>query len=404
MKKKLFLLPVFACVFLTVLAEDTIKIKNPGFISLQMADGIVLPTSNIINGETETPYVAAFSLKYGFSARGNSWEDCYYGMPYRGVGLYKPLYSMRKEMGDPFSVYLFQGARLKEFRSGLSLYYEINLGMSFNWNKFNILNNAGFKALGSSVNAHLAGNCYFRKKLSENLDLHVGMNITHFSNGAQRTPNYGINSLSPIVEFVYDFNTNKTNLATDGNLFSPPIFEKRTAHDFSFFVTSRTISIDTVETGLRSKYPERRFTVAGFGYSYMLHNLRRFMWGPSVEAVYDEGNNVSVSGNVSEETVRYTEVVQLGRVSDRFSLGLSVKGELAMPGYSIFANLGYDVLCRNRKDSRLYQIYGVKIYFTEGLYSSVAVNSTHITRSRFLYINIGYTLYKNLKQKTVLRF
>jgi hypothetical protein len=399
MRKKVFFLLVFACLFIVASAEDTTKVKKPKFVLFQMAEGFVLPTSKIVKGETEMPHVAALSFKYGLSARGNKWEDYYYGMPYRGVGIYKPFYSMRREMGSPFSVYLFQGARLKEFSSGLSLHYEINLGMSFNWNKFDALTNAGFEVLGSSVNAHLAGNCYFKKKLSGNLNLHFGMGITHFSNGAQRTPNYGINTLSPVIELVYDFNKETSRFPVDGSKLPAPLFEKRVVHDLSFFVTGRTVSVDAIEGNLRSKYPEQRFKVAGFGYSYMLHNLRRFMWGPSVEIIYDEGSNVTVYGNVLEETGRYIEIVKLGKMSERFSLGLSVKGELAMPGYSIFANLGYDILCRRKGYNRLYQIYGVKVYFTRGLFSSVAVNSTHITRSKFLYINIGYTFYKDRRNK-----
>jgi hypothetical protein len=424
MKKRIVLLWTLVCLFATASAEDTIKVRNPAkpgrskFVSFQFADGLVTPTSRIADGKTLTPHVTALSLKYGFYARGDKWEDFDYGMPYGGIGLYKPFYSARKEMGKPFSLYLFQGAELKSFRAGRSLNYEINLGMSFNWNHFDALSNPGFEALGSAVNAHLAGNLYYRRPLSEHLDLNLGVNVTHFSNGAQRTPNYGINSISPLVELVYYIHGNGGGRgcgrdAHDGvKDLQPPLFEKRRAHDVSFFVTERTISLDTAGTNLRSEYPRRRFTVAGLSYSYMLHRVRRFMWGGGLDIVYDEGRRASVyaAGAAAENEVSvyrrldglpapaktplYTEVVRLSRFPERISAGLLLKGEFVMPGYSIFAGVGYQVLHPRRKNSRLYQVYGIKVYLTENLFSSFGVSSNHITRSDYLYLNVGYTFFK----------
>jgi hypothetical protein len=397
MEKRILLLWVFVCLFITASAEDTIKIKRPRFVSLRIADGLVTPTSNIAGGKTVVPHVTALDFKYGLSASGRNREDDYYGMPYRGIGFYKPFYSMWKEMGNPFSVYLFQGAALKTFRSERSLNYEINLGVSFNWKHFDALDNPGFEALGSSVNVYVAGDLYYKRPLAENLDLNLGLNVTHFSNGAQRTPNYGINSVSPFVELVYHIDRRKPSSRIDGKRLPPPAFDERTAHDVSFFVTERTISVDTAGTDLRSRYPEYRFKVVGLNYSYMLHCERRFKWGAGVDVLYDEGGGVSVDGDFSEKTGRYTEIVKFGSVPERISVGLSLKGELAMPGYAAFAHLGYDILHRGKSDSRLYQIYGIKVYLTKNLFSSFGVNSTHITRSRFLYINIGYTFYKHRK-------
>ena len=399
MKKRVYLLLIFVYLFMTVSAEDSIKTGFPKFVSFQIAEGIVMPTSRISNRETKTPNVAALTLKYGFGAKGNRWENHYYGMPYGGIGVYKPFYSMSKEMGRPFSVFLFQGAKVREYRSGISLHYEINLGAAFNWNHYDVLNDPMFEALGSSVNAHLGGNLYFSKPLSTFLDLHWGIDVLHFSNGAQRTPNYGINSISAIVELVYKINADKYQTKAKDVYCAPPVFEKRMAHDLSFFITTRTVSLDTVDTNLRSKYPERRFRVVGLNYAYMWHNVRRFMWGPSIELLYDEGNGVVVDGNISERTGLYEEMVHLCKMSDRFSVGLSLKGELAMPGYAVFANLGYNVLHNNKEEERLYQIYGVKVYFTEGLSSSFAVKSNRLTHSKYLYLSVGYTFYKNRKKK-----
>jgi hypothetical protein len=126
----------------------------------------------------------------------------------------------------------------------------------------------------------------------------------------------------------------------------------------------------------------------------MLHRIRRFKWGAGLDVLYDEGRGAFVYGDFSEKTKRYAEIVRLDDLSKRISVGLSLKGELAMPGYAVFAQLGYDVLHGGHDESRIYQIYGLKVYLTKNLFSSLIVNSTHVTHSRFLCINVGYTFYR----------
>ena len=299
MKKKVFLLLMLICVFYTASAEDSIKIRRHKFVSFQMAEGVVLPTSRIIKGKTKTPNVLAMSFKYGLYAKGDKWEDYYYGMPYKGIAFHKPYYSMSKEMGNPFSVFLFQGAKLKEFGAGLSLNYEINLGLSFNWNHYDVLVNPDFEVFGSSINAHLGGVLYLKKPISKQFDLHLGVDVLHFSNGAQRTPNYGLNSMSAIVGLAYNMTNEKSPARSIA--YMPPAFDKHVVHDVSFFVTQRTLNVDTTDANLKSKYPERRFKVSGLNYAIMWHNTRRFMWGPGLDMVYDEGNGVRIYGDISAQ-------------------------------------------------------------------------------------------------------
>jgi len=400
MRNKIQLLLFFFSVCSCVWAGDSVKTIRPQFVTLQLADGFLLPTNKIApGGKNKTPHFSAMTLKYGIYAKGDRWQDYVYGMPYRGVGIYLPHFADKDDLGDPFSVFLFQGARLKQLSSRWSLHYEINLGVSFNWQHYDVYERPWFMGLGSSTNIHLAGNWYLKWKLSQRLDLHTGLTITHFSNGALRTPNNGINKVSAFVEMAYHIHRKEEKkLLTDG-IYIAPKFEKNKAHDLAFMFTTRTLKVDTADTGLRSKYPKHRFKVAGMSYSYMFHNTRRFMLGPSMEAVYDESVNAVFRGEKDPNTGRYTEYMKLGKFADRFSVGLSLKGELTMPGYSIFANVGYDILHKDKIDPSLYQIYGLKVYLLDDLFATFGVRSTNFTRSRYLYLNVGYTFKQYRKKK-----
>lgn len=391
---KNILLAASALLLTTVaaMAEDTATVKRPSFVVLQVSEGLVMPTSRITGDRRETPSVTALNFKYAIASRGDRWEDYYYGMPYKGIGIYKPFYSLSKEMGHPLSIYLFQGARLKEYGSRLSLNYEINIGVSFNWNYYDLERRPNFEALGSSVNAHLSGDLYLQRRLSDKLDMDFGLSLAHFSNGSQRSPNYGINSLQAFLGMKYHLHSRREQKI---RVEPPEDFAKSRNHDISVFFTRRTVSLDTIDSGLRSKYPYRVFKVFGISYAYMFHNVRRFSFGPALDLVYDEGNFDGLRGEESP-TGEYREIFAFRNVSERFNVGLSVKGEVAMSGYSIFGNLGFDIV-HSDAESRFYQIYGVKAHLTKGLYASFSVRSTELTHSRFLCLNLGYTFSKVLK-------
>lgn len=391
---KLIVLLVFANICSFVSASDTIKSPLPQFISFQTSGGFLIPSRKIDSRERKAPGYAAFTLKYGFGSQ-----------PYRGIGAYIPRFSERKHMGDPYSVFLFQGGTLRQISPTLSLNYEINLGTSFNWNHYKEYTNTQFTALGSSTNVHVGGSGYFKWRLSQKFDLHTGISFTHFSNGATRTPNNGVNTPSAFVEVSYYLNRDESKAKTAStSTFIPSLFEKKGVHDLSFLFTTRTLKIDKADmegTELISKYPRHKFKVFGVNYSYMFHNRPRFMFGPSIEAVYDESVNALALGGKHPETEEYKEYVFLSKKSDRFSAGLSLKGEFKMPGYSIIGNLGYNFLHKDRRDKKLYQIYGVKFYLTEHLYATFGVRSSNISRSQYLHLNVGYAWSKCRKKKAV---
>lgn len=399
MRKSLLL---FICIGLSICyihADDTIKTRIPQFFTVNAANGRVFPTNDFVSGDKEISNYYAFALKYGFSARGNNWKDFAYGMPYGGIGLYTARFSKRKkDIGSPFSIYFFQGAQLFKLTRKLTINYEWNLGASFNWKYYDAFDNPENIAIGSSVNIHAGGNLYFNWRLSRHFDLHAGAGFTHFSNGAASRPNKGLNMLAYFVELSYHFNRKDVLPNFDGN-FTPPTYEKHIDHDLMILISSRQAKVDTLYTGLVSEYTQRSFKVLGLSYAHMFSNSYRFKWGPSIEAVYDESSGVTSWREKHPETGKLYDRVKLGRTKDRFSLGVSMKGEVSMPVYSIFAHLGYDVIEGNKSFQRFYQILGVKVYINDNFFGTFGIRANNFGKAQYLYWNLGYTFEQYKKKK-----
>ncbi len=152
----------------------------------------VFPTNPFLRGENERwkPIQTSFAahLKYSFKFRPNTCADRIYGGAYQGFGLALATFGDKKQLGDPVTFYLFQGARIACFNPRLSLNYEWNFGISTGWQPYDNDYNSYNGAVGSRMNAYLNAGIYLNWAFSRYFDLIIGGDFTHFSNGNTKFP------------------------------------------------------------------------------------------------------------------------------------------------------------------------------------------------------------------------
>lgn len=398
MRKYITLLFIIFCSIYSLGVENnvdknSIKRKTPQFVGINTGFGKTLKNTNFLSKEYGTPVYNTLSLRYGFYPFFDCWRDEAFGQPYMGIGAYVANYYRKEsnDIGQPFSIYLFQGAKIFDLFKNTSLNYEFNLGFSFNWNPYDPFDNPHNDIMGSKTNIHFAASLYYKWKISERFDLDIGGTFTHFSNGARHYPNYGMNMLGGLVGVSYHFNREKPFKREPVFCETPPI-KKHIDHEIMFLITSHNVKVDTIGTGLSSPYTARNFRVVGLSYSYMFDSSLRYRWGPSIEFSYDEGAGVTSKREYNYLDYKYYDRIYLGKFGERLSLGLSMKGELVMPYYSFFANVGYDVVHANNNFKRLYQIIGIKFNLTEKIFATAAVRATDFSRVQYFFLNFGYTI------------
>lgn len=375
------------------------KKRDPMFVALNATGGIILPTNDYIKQGNALPGYSSMAFKFGIYSTGERWEDYAYGMPYYGIGFYGARFFNKKALGNPFSLYIFQGSEIKRYSPRFSFNYELNLGMSFNWKPYDAFDNPNNIALGSSVNIHVGANFYLKSSLSPKWDLRYGFSIAHFSNGAQRLPNKGLNMIAPFIELVYNMNGSPKS-AKDGEPLIPPPLEDRFDYDLTFTSSTRQIRMDTLGTGLPSRLIDKDFKVFGFSYAAMYVHNYRYKWGPSVELVYDESSGARAWRQLHPVDGQHYDRVKLGSFYERLSLGLSVRGEITFPYHAFFAHLGYNLLHGNDYDFRFYQIMGVKAYLKDNIFGTFGIRAARFSKAQYLYWSIGYTIKgKPLKKK-----
>lgn len=365
--------------------------RLPLFIGAKFGMGQVMPTNDFVSGDNRIKSYWDVALKFGVASTGNRWQDIAYGMPYYGVAVYMADFDRKKDLGRPFAVYLLQGATIAQISKKVMLNYEWNLGASMGWKGYDAFDNPQNVAIGSETNVHVGYNLYFKWKAAKGLDLHIGADLSHNSNGAQKLPNSGINKYSLFVEAVYNFNEPAAKKEYDPNLI-PPKYNKRTQSEILLTLSSRQREIDTVGTNMPSKYLDKKFSVYGFNYAFLIAPHYRYRYGGSIDLLYDESSGVTAKREQNPHNGKYYDRVYLGKPHERFSMGVSARGEIVLPGYSIFANLGFQAIHGNSQDSRLYQVIGVKIYLKENFFGTFGIKATKFSKASYLFWSMGYTI------------
>lgn len=365
--------------------------KHPMFFSLKGEKGSALKTNDYLKATGETGY-SAIHARYGICPTNDSWANKAFRMPYGGIG-FSIAQPEDNAFGHPFSLYLFQGGRVCKLFRPLSLHYECQLGYSGNWGHYDRFRQPDNICIGSSENVYVGGNIYLKANISKHLDLNIGAGVCHFSNGATQMPNKGMNIAAPFIELTYKFNG--PQIVPDAPKCVP---EKPNKVDHQIIATfsQRQKYYSVVGTGLSTQYVNHSHRVYGLSYSRLFVGSYKFRWGPSLELLYDESSNSEakweqVANPQNSEEIRYYDHVHLASPKERFSAGISLKGEVKMPFGSYFANLGYDVIHSNEDDTRLYEILGAKFDITDNVFGVFGIRATRFSKAQFFCWSLGYT-------------
>ena len=366
--------------------------ESSGFIhrlGMEARPQYVFPTNPFLQGENERwkPIQTSFAahLKYSFKFRPNTCADRIYGGAYQGIGVSLTTFGDKKQLGDPFSFYVFQGARIARFSPRASLNYEWNFGLSAGWKPYDNYYNSYNGAVGSRMNAYINAGVYINWAFSRYFDLIVGGDFTHFSNGNTKFPNAGINTAGAKIGLVYNFNRTEEDLSK--SLYQPVTtrFPRHISYDVVLFGSWRRKGVWVGEKQIASP---NAYPVAGFNFAPMYNFNNYFRAGLSVDAQFDESANIKDYKLVGT----YGDDIKFHRppFREQFAVGLSLRAELVMPIFSINAGIGRNMIYSGDDTEGFYQILALKTYVTRHLFLHVGYQLSKFKDPNNLMLGIGY--------------
>ena len=338
-----------------------------GNVVINLRPSYVVPTHGFYNGWNSLgkPVRAALSgdIQYTFTSQGH--------YAYQGAGMGVHTFFSHDLLGTPVSLYLLQGAPLLQVCNGLRLGYEWNFGLSAGWK-----NNTDVTV--SALNAYINVAALFDLRLSDHWSLVFGPGYTHFSNGDTKFPNGGANT----VNFRIGTKCNLHGNNVDGveRIFAADPDERAFGENVSYDLTAlggwradRFLDEDGNLIIDNSAY-----ALIGLQFNPLYHFNEYLSAGPSLDLVYD----ASANRNFNRSFISHC------------AAGLSVRGELSMPIFSVNVGGGYSVLQSGPDLRGFYGIFSLKAFLTEKLYLNVTYRLGQTSYAHNMMFGVGWRFRK----------
>jgi hypothetical protein len=382
-----FLLWLFNFNMVKAEKADTLKIKKSFVVSGYAQYGEVLATNpylkqaNTLNNATNEFAALSFQLlKQTTGAK--VWEQKF-GYPRYGFGIYSASFFNNNLFGTPIALYGVFKAPFKRWNK-FSLNYEAGFGFTFNWEAFNPSENNFNISLGADQSVFIDLGANLSYELSPHFDLGFGYSFTHFSNGALKSPNFGLNTFSPKISLEYRINGFNPHLSQQS--ISP--FIKNTSIDFSIFGGAKNVIYKGNDVDTITKYKGVYYPIYGFTTVINRQVNYKSKLGVGMSLSYDGSYNSTVF--VDNGELEPTE----GFHGNKLSLSIFPSYELIINKLSVVIQPGFYVFRKHssNKEPATYQRLGLHYQFGSNLFAGINLRAYNYHVSDFIEWTIGYRL------------
>ncbi|VXB88684.1 MULTISPECIES: acyloxyacyl hydrolase [Chryseobacterium] len=316
-----------------------------------------------------------------------------FGKPYYGGGVIAFDYLKNSEMGKPFAVYGTFGGVIKETPTH-SWNYETSGGFAFNWTPFNQEKGYLNQTFGSSVSIYINLGANYKYYLGKHFDLGLGLNFNHFSNGALKLPNKGMNTFSPKLSLTYHF---------DERQFAPhdtlSAFDKYSTLDVNvfggvrhsiFYGKDEGFSYDDVD--LIDKFKGRYYENWGLETVYHRQVTYKSSLGLGIGLMYDEDYNHKFyqdeNGKI-QTTKRFQNDQLLLNIFPSYRLSISKFAIQIQPGFYIFKK----EIDRRYDKTIFYQRVGFQYTVGKNLLIGIGLRSFKFHKADYIEWRLGYRIF-----------
>ncbi len=302
----------------------------------------------------------------------NRWEIVY-AYPIIGLSIwYSPLGGF-EEVGSAIAIYPFINFPLVKDEKQ-SLNFRLGVGLSYLTNHFHQTKNYKNFAIGSHLN--VAGSLYleYRRKVSKMITLSAGAGLTHFSNGAMKTPNFGMNLITANIGMTAYLKTPNPQLS---NKILPKLYPFE-------FDGKKSLDFDvSISLGMKDMTQQvgERFLV----YALTANIFKQVSWkskiGIGIDLTYDASDKYLLewNGNPAENNWQILKP------------GINAAYQLIISRISFVFNFGYYLAGKEKSEGSVYQRLTLRYLFTDQFFAKIAINSNW-GKAEYVGFGIGYQL------------
>lgn len=329
-------------------------------------------------------------FRYAFSfPRGSSSYNCC-PSAVQGIGIGIHTLSSHKNFGTPVTLYLHQSADILDLSNSISLGYGWNVGAALGWKPksgTDIMQEDYTNPLVSTRSTvYISVGAYISFRSAQSPTLYkIGPKYTHFSNGDTSYPNHGIDIFALDLEISRNLRPEKHPSEETSDCPSHLDSKQRIRYDLMLYGAWRA---DKANYEGRPYIINRAFPVAGLMFNPLYSITRNISVGLSADFIYDRSSDLIVRTDDSGELVSYT----YPSFSKQAAMGLSLRGELTMPIFSVNLGFGYNLISSGSDLKCAYALFILKTRITERLSLNFGYRLTTDLYVRNLMFGLGWRI------------
>jgi hypothetical protein len=387
----------------TTIASDSTKVKKDRYhksLRLFLQAGAVLQTNDFLKGQNASGQIIdnfqAVSLQYGIETDGRKIWQQIYGYPTWGFGIYGVYFHNKDELGTPSSIYGFFDAPFVRFKKW-SVNYEVGFGLAYDWNPYDQDLNPFQYAIGSKNTVFIDAGINVDFMLGKYFDLTAGFTFTHFSNGATKVPNFGINLMAPRVGIKYTFKERPEYLKI-----TPPKYDKEWEYIALLTFSSKQLAYDTTQLGGTMGHTAETYGIFAFSTGVNKQISRKVKFGLGMDLGYDGAYNSYINyenGVVTRMDAGNGTKINLGFYGT-FELVVHNLSVVVQPGWYVFRaewevpekQEGSADIPPSRRSGTSYQRIGLKYHIFENMFMGINIRAYDFGIADYIEWNLGYRI------------
>jgi hypothetical protein len=347
--------------------------------------GIIMPTNIFVRGSNANSVIIddyqSFALKLSTQTTGEHlWEQlCNY--PTWGISINALDFFNSTEIGIPIAVQGFINAPIFRYNR-FALNYELGFGVTFNWKSFNPISNKYNVAIGAGEAFMSDAGINVSYELTNNIDLVGGASFSHFSNGAIKLPNFGINAIAPKVSLKYNF-------------YERPKFYKRKLPKFipknewifSAFAGIKNIIYDSLNVSASEKYKGAFFPIYGVSALFNKQISYNSKIGFGMTVNYNEAINAQVA-------VDNGKIVDIdGKFLNAFQVSIYPSYEICADKISVVLQPAFYIIRKTTKNQSpvFHQRIMIKYHITDQIFAGITLRD-YSMHADFVEWTLGYRI------------
>jgi len=348
--------------------------------------GYVFATNDFLKGTNiEANRINAFqtfSLKFSTQTNGDKLWQQLYKYPYWGIGVYVADFYNPEEIGIPFALFGFFNAPFKRWEK-LRFNYELGFGATFNWKSFNPVTNKYNIAIGAGESFMIDAGLNLEYNLTDRIEFVSGLSLTHFSNGALKKPNFGINTVAPKIGLKYNFYNHPAFRKQE-----VPAFSQKNEWLFSVFGGAKNVIFDSVNIDIIEKYEGILFPVFGISTAYNSQISYMSKIGFGMTFSYDGSVNTQIA--IEENELDPVD----GPLTDKLQLSIYPSYELVVNKVSLVIQPAVYLYRKRIKNQSpaFHQRIGLKYHITDKVYVGITLRDYAFHVSDYIEWTLGYRI------------